>query len=66
MASMASVYCEMSGRFVFAQYVRQEVLNFLRVEFHVRVKGKAIPLRPITGPYGSRSLGLPDFKAVGP
>jgi hypothetical protein len=28
-------------------------------------KGKAIPLQAWTGPEGSRSLRLPDFKAIG-
>jgi hypothetical protein len=28
-------------------------------------KGKAIPLRPLTGPEGSRRLRLPDFKTIG-
>jgi hypothetical protein len=28
-------------------------------------KGKAIPLRALTGPEGSRRLGLPDFKTIG-
>ena len=31
----------------------------------VKVKGKAIPLQPWTGPEGSRRLRLPDFKTVG-
>jgi len=30
------------------------------------VKGKAIPLQAWTGPEGSRSLRLPDFKTIGP
>jgi hypothetical protein len=34
-------------------------------EFHVRGKGKAISLQTWTGPEGSRSLRLPDFKTVG-
>jgi len=29
------------------------------------MKGKAIPLQAWTGPEGSRSLRLPDFKTVG-
>ena len=29
------------------------------------VKGKAIPLQGWTGPEGSRSLRLPDFKTIG-
>jgi hypothetical protein len=29
------------------------------------VEAKAIPLQPWTGPEGSRSLGLPDFKTIG-
>ena len=28
-------------------------------------KGKAIPLQTLTGPEGSRSLRLPDFKTIG-
>jgi hypothetical protein len=28
-------------------------------------KGKAIPLQPWTGPEGSRSLCIPDFKTFG-
>ena len=28
-------------------------------------KGKAIPLQAWTGPKGSRSLRLPDFKTIG-
>ena len=31
----------------------------------VVVKGKAIPLQAWTGPEGSRSLRLPEFKTVG-
>jgi hypothetical protein len=31
----------------------------------VKVKGKAIPLQPWTGPAGSRMLRLPDFKTIG-
>jgi hypothetical protein len=30
-----------------------------------RVKGKAIPLKALTGPEGSRRLRLPDFKTIG-
>jgi hypothetical protein len=30
-----------------------------------KVKGKAIPLQPLTGPEGSRRLRLPDFKTIG-
>jgi len=65
MASMVSRYCEMSERFMFAQYVCQEVLQFLRGEFHIRSEDKAVPLRPITDPYGSRSWALSNFKTVG-
>jgi hypothetical protein len=28
-------------------------------------KGKAIPLQTLTGPEGSRSLSVPDFKTIG-
>jgi hypothetical protein len=31
----------------------------------VKVKGKAIPLQAWTGPEGSRSLRLQDFKTIG-
>jgi hypothetical protein len=31
----------------------------------VIVKGKAIPLQALTGPEGSRSLRLTDFKTIG-
>ena len=30
-----------------------------------KCKGKAIPLQAWTGPEGSRSLRLPDFKTIG-
>ena len=30
-----------------------------------KAKGKAIPLQAWTGPVGSRSSGLPDFKTIG-
>jgi hypothetical protein len=29
------------------------------------VKSKAIPLQALTGPEGSRSLRLPDFRTIG-
>ena len=32
---------------------------------HYTVKDKAIPLQAWTGPEGSRSLRLPDFKTIG-
>ena len=31
---------------------------------NVKVKAKAIPLQAWTGPEGSRSLRLPDFKTI--
>jgi len=31
----------------------------------VKGKGTAIPLQVLTGPEGSRSLRLPDFKTIG-
>jgi hypothetical protein len=27
-------------------------------------KGKAIPVQAWTGPYGSKKLGIPDFKTI--
>jgi hypothetical protein len=32
---------------------------------HGKVKGKAIPLQPLTGPEGFRRFRLPDFKTIG-
>jgi hypothetical protein len=37
-------------------YFNSDVFNYL--------KGKAIPLQAWTGPEGSRSLRLPDFKII--
>jgi hypothetical protein len=34
-------------------------------EYLVKGRGKAIPLQTLTGPEGSRSLRLPDFKTIG-
>jgi hypothetical protein len=31
---------------------------------HLLIKGKAIPLQPLTGPEGSSRLRLPDFKTI--
>jgi hypothetical protein len=45
--------------------------NVLHWEFGVRLlpftvrKGTAIPLQPLTGPEGSWSLIIPDFKTFG-
>jgi len=37
-----------------------------KLENHrIKKKGKAIPLQAWTGPEGSRSLRLPDFKTIG-
>jgi hypothetical protein len=33
--------------------------------WRTKVKGKAIPLPPLTGPEGSRELRFPDFKTIG-
>jgi hypothetical protein len=35
------------------------------LSIRVKVKGKAVPLQPWTGPEGSRSLRLTDFKTIG-
>ena len=37
----------------------------LRLNTNERMKGKAIPLHTWTGPEGSWSLRLPDFKTIG-
>jgi hypothetical protein len=40
-------------------------LGKFRRELLGKYKGKAIPLQAWTGPEGSKSLGLPDFKTIG-
>ena len=37
----------------------------LKHKYVCRDKGKAIPLQAWTGPEGSRTLRLPDFKTIG-
>jgi hypothetical protein len=38
----------------------------LRIYIYIgKGKGKAIPLQAWTGPEGSRTLRLPDFKTIG-
>jgi hypothetical protein len=37
----------------------------LYFNYHVKGKGKAIPLQAFRGPEGSRRLRLPDFKTIG-
>jgi hypothetical protein len=40
-------------------HMGKNVLSSINVK-----QGKAIPLQPLTGPEGSRSLRLPDFKTI--
>jgi hypothetical protein len=41
-------------------------LLFLEMDYSVfLIKGKTIPLQALTGPEGSRSMRLPDFKTIG-
>jgi hypothetical protein len=35
------------------------------IPYVIQIKGKAIPLQPLTGPEGSRGLRLPDFMKIG-
>jgi hypothetical protein len=57
-------------------YSHNNCLDYLRCNVYCRDytksngnrskgKGKAIPLKPITGPEGSRKLRLPDFETMG-
>jgi len=39
--------------------------SILEITVKCKGKGKAIPLQAWTGPEGSRSLKLPDFKTIG-
>jgi hypothetical protein len=36
-----------------------------RVNYEIKVKGKAIPVKVRTDPEGSRKLWLPDFMTIG-
>jgi len=44
---------------------RNVVMRLMTVYVNIYKKGKAIPLQAWTGPEGSRSLRLPDFKTIG-
>jgi hypothetical protein len=45
-------------------YNNKKVVYFISI--HAMENGKAVPLQAWTGPEGSRSLRLPDFKTIGP
>jgi hypothetical protein len=50
----------------FEREVSDEILGKKQIVLLWEVgKGKAIPLQTLTGPEGSRRLGLPDFKIIG-
>jgi hypothetical protein len=58
----ASQRCKLNGR------VQYEIVSGRLGTFYnflLSKKGKAIPLQPLTGPEGSRSLRLPDFMTIG-
>jgi hypothetical protein len=74
-ASSRPVTCYANFVFVSSWYSVHTVLNLLLILtsfFTVilghqglpMIMGKAIPLQALTGPQGSRSLRLPDFKTV--
>jgi len=58
---------EKSQRFNLENVVTLAIFLFRAkyMKLKVKGKGKAIPLQAWTGPEGSRSLRLPDFKTVG-
>jgi hypothetical protein len=43
----------------------KEIETLIKGENIVKGTGKAIPLQAWTGPEGSRSLRIPDFKTIG-
>ena len=45
--------------------IQKKCIVFTFHHILLKVKGKAIPLQAWTGPEGSRSLRLPDFKTIG-
>jgi len=48
------------------EIVSDWLMNVYNIYIYIYIyKGKAIPLQAWTGPEGSRSLRLPDFKTVG-
>jgi hypothetical protein len=57
------------GFFFFENPSRDFMLYYsaLHENLHIfmTVKGKAIPLQPLTGPERSRRLRLPDIKTIG-
>ena len=57
--------CNMKLLVVFFYQSHLKTLLFKHAGNHVLGKGKAIPLQAWTGPEGSRSLRLPDFKTIG-
>jgi hypothetical protein len=46
-------------------YIYVYICIYMYIYTHTYVKGKAIPIQALTGPEGSRSLRLPDFKTIG-
>jgi hypothetical protein len=53
---------ELASNFLFHKRIISKLPRFLPRIWCLSVKGKAIPLQAWTGPEGSRSLRLPDFK----
>jgi hypothetical protein len=65
------------AKFVMGEVAMEQILSLLHIHFShpsmplgmcdnlVKTKGKAIPLQAWTGPEGSSSLRLPDFKTIG-
>ena len=48
-----------------AKFRRREESRIFSIGMWFMGKGKAVPLQAWTGPEGSRSLRLPNFKTVG-
>ena len=45
--------------------ILSDLIGILSQDQALTKMSKAIPLQALTGPEGSRSLRLPDFKAIG-
>jgi hypothetical protein len=63
MTTMMIIITIMTNKFISIHYV---LINNTQIQNkYTKSKDKAVPFQAWTGPEGSRSLRLPDFKTVG-